>query len=218
MGCWPSILKGWTSDPALPRHTIYAPLEGPAGEKLQVLLWSEPGCSGNGLVFEKFNTNIASYGFIVLANGAPSGNFTTTSKDTTAAIDFIVNATGNGAYGIFSAVDSSKIAAAGQSCGGLEALDQRSEDRVSHIGVFNSGFVPLTDVGNLPNETTQVDPEAAASIRKPTFFFLGGSTDVAYPNVSLQSKVRSESQSLTYGTPGHEGLRGSSDGRACCSA
>lgn len=81
------------------------------------------------------------------------------------ALDFVTKTRS----GIFAQADVTKIAAAGMSCGGLEALDMKDEPRVGHIGVFNSGYRQNT--------------ERASTIKKPTFFFLGGTSDIAYENV-----------------------------------
>jgi dienelactone hydrolase len=85
------------------------------------------------------------------------------------AIDFVAAKAKDGT-GVYAQADITKIAAAGQSCGGLEALDMKDDPRVSHIGVFNSGYLQ--------------NAERAATIKKPTFYFLGGSSDIAYANVS----------------------------------
>ena len=52
----------------------------------------------------------------------------------------------------------------------MEAYMLYNDPRISAIGIFNSGF---TDAKN----TT------ASKITKPIFYFLGGSTDIAFANV-----------------------------------
>ncbi|KAL4886301.1 hypothetical protein BJY04DRAFT_100383 [Aspergillus karnatakaensis] len=83
-------------------------------------------------------------------------------------------------------VDASKIAAAGQSCGGLLAYTQRANDAVSFLGIFNSGLLGNTTDAqeNLPEEMIIEEPEAIREVKKPVFWFLGGEGDVAYPAVS----------------------------------
>lgn len=81
--------------------------------------------------------------------------------------------TANGGKGDYASVDPTKIAVSGQSCGGLEAYDLRADSRVSTIGIFNSGQLNANDSNTV-----------AGSITKPIFYFLGGSTDIAYANVS----------------------------------
>ena len=47
------------------------PSNPPPDLSLPVLVWAEGGCDNNGTHFPNFLSNIASYGFIVLANGPP---------------------------------------------------------------------------------------------------------------------------------------------------
>lgn len=70
----------------------------------------------------------------------------------------------------YASVDISNVAAAGQSCGGIEAYSMRSNDRVNLLGIFNSGFLPDSAEG----------PDIISEVHKPTFYFLGGSSDIAY--------------------------------------
>jgi hypothetical protein len=49
-------------------------------------------------------------------------------------------------------------------------------DQVKSIGIFDSGFFDGSGIG---------------SITKPTFYFLGGPSDIAYENVSLPSNKSS---------------------------
>ena len=85
--------------------------------------------------------------------------------------DFITKAAGNGLY---SAVDATKIAAGGHSCGGLETYKVKDDPRVKSLGIFSSGALDATN-------STQI----VSNITKPIFYFLGGSSDIAYANVSF---------------------------------
>jgi hypothetical protein len=165
----------YTTDSALANRTIYAPVSPPAILKTPVIVWGETGCSFNGIVFLAFFAEIASHGIIIFANGSPTGGNNpngiaeTSNPDGSqlkSSIDFIISSAGTGKY---AQVDPSRIAAAGQSCGGMEAYMLYNDPRVSAIGIFNSGF---TDAKN----TTP------SKITKPIFYFLGGSTDIAFAN------------------------------------
>ena len=59
---------------------------------------------------------------------------------------------------------------AGFSCGGVEAEDNLQNANVDTVGVVSSGLLSNTD--------------AAKSFKKPILFILGGSSDIAYQNVS----------------------------------
>jgi dienelactone hydrolase len=111
--------------------------------------------------------NIASYGFLAIAEGGPNGGGTSNAQTMKAAIDWVTKTAGTGAY---ANVNASKIMAAGFSCGGVEAMDNIWDSRVDTVGVISSGL--------LQNQT------AARDWRKPVLFVLGGSGDIAFQNVS----------------------------------
>jgi hypothetical protein len=57
-------------DPSLAAHTIYRPSDlGSA--RHPVLVWGEGGCAKNGLMFTEYLSEIASYGFVIIADGPP---------------------------------------------------------------------------------------------------------------------------------------------------
>ena len=160
-------------DPTLPKHTFYSPKDT-SGLKLPVVVWGNGGCYAAGSAFQSFLGQVASYGVLVIANGPMSSQASgqTTSAWLVESMDWV---TKNGGKGNYSYVDPTRIAAWGQSCGGLEALSQAQDSRINHIGVFDSGSLSAA-------ESTSV----AGKITKPVFYFIGGSTDVAYPNVSVK--------------------------------
>jgi dienelactone hydrolase len=81
-------------------------------------------------------------------------------------------------------LDLKNIAAAGQSCGGMETLAMAGDKRVTALGIFNSaspggkglggGLLPLPNGGRIPG---------GANITVPTWFFLGGPRDMANAKV-----------------------------------
>jgi len=150
---------------AIGQHTIYMPQNVPAGVKLPVLAWGNGACSSDHSGFVPFLHEIASHGYIVLANGAPGMQGSTNSGWQKAALDWIIRTAGQGAY---AAVDTSKIAVGGMSCGGTEAYDFVFDNRVATVGIFNSGLL-----GNY---------DSARRITKPMFYFVGGPGDIAYQN------------------------------------
>src|SRR5262245_51131383 len=55
-----------------PTHTVYRPADlSPFtnGRRLPIIAWGNGACSNAGLLFETFLTQIASYGFMVIASG-----------------------------------------------------------------------------------------------------------------------------------------------------
>jgi hypothetical protein len=153
---------GWITDPSLPEHTIYRP-ENPGESPLPVLVWGNGACSANGTQVAGFLSQIASYGFIAIASGSPDGRGSTTAEQMTQSVSWAAS----GANGLFN-VDTSRIMAAGYSCGGIEAYEMNGNDQVSTLGIFNSGLLQ--------------NPEFARTITKPILFALGGPGDIAYAN------------------------------------
>jgi len=61
-------------DASLPQHTVYAPKEPPKGVKLPVIAWGNGACGMDGSGFANFLLEIASHGFLVIADGAPQSS------------------------------------------------------------------------------------------------------------------------------------------------
>jgi hypothetical protein len=164
---------GAWSEASLPKHTIFGPVNPPAGLKIPVMVWGNGACSSNGMLFQKSLFEAASHGFLVLANGPQSGGAGQTNAHMqTESMDWLDKNAGQGKY---AHVDKSRLASAGQSCGGLEAYVAGADKRVSTIGIFNSGEF-----------TAAKGKDTAKKVAgKPIFYFLGGSSDIAYENVSF---------------------------------
>lgn len=162
--------QGYTQDSTLSGHTLFAPKTVPAGIKLPVLLWGEGGCSADSMESSPFLIQLASFGILVIASGTPKGSGSTTAAQMTAGTDWIKSKAGTGTY---ANVDASRIIAAGWSCGGVEAYANYWDSRVESVGIWSSGL--------LTNYTM------AGLLKKPMFYFLGGSSDIAYANVFSSS-------------------------------
>jgi hypothetical protein len=112
----------YTEDASLPGHTIYAPkVPPPQSEKLPVIVWGNGMCMAVGTMFYNFLNELSSYGFLIVANGKPNGGGAAQSnyKDLIKSVDW---ATTNPAAKKYGNIDTTKIIAAGQSCGGVEAV------------------------------------------------------------------------------------------------
>jgi hypothetical protein len=132
---------------------------------MPVLVWGNGACSDDGTSAQNFLAQVASYGCVAIASGNPGGNGGSTTADwMTEAVDWVVG----GANGLN--VDSSRIMAAGYSCGGTEAYQMQNNEAVSSIGIFNSGLLS--------------DYDFASQLTKPIIFALGGPDDIAHGNVS----------------------------------
>lgn len=161
----------YSQDSSLSGHTLYKPVKAD-NTKIPVMLWGNGGCSADATGQAPFLQQLASYGVLVIASGTPKGSGSTNSGVMRASIDWITKQAGKGQY---ANVDASRIVAAGWSCGGVEAYDQIWDSRVMGIGIWSSGL--------LNNQT------AAKDFKKPIFFFMGGSSDIAYANVSPEKNT-----------------------------
>lgn len=69
-------------------------------------------------------------------------------------------------------MDKTRIAVAGQSCGGIQAYTASLDPRVKATAIFNSGLINTANKKHFPK------------LHAPVGYFLGGPTDIAYANVS----------------------------------
>lgn len=154
---------------SLPNHTIFRPQTLPS-ERLPVLVWGNGGCSANGLSQGNFLREIASHGFLAIANGAPNGSGSTNSQMLTQSIDWAVAENSRPGSRYYNRIDTTKIAVAGFSCGGLEAYAVSNDPRVTTTGIFSSGLL------------NDADDYQLRRLTKPIAYFVGGPSDIAYPN------------------------------------
>jgi hypothetical protein len=153
-------------EPSLKGHTIYSPVL--TNEKFPVLLWGNGMCYDQGLGFRNFLTEVASHGYFVIANGDPEGKGQSSDTKLHDALEWVVTNAGTGKY---MHVDKTKIIAAGQSCGGIQAYKVSPDKRISLTAIFDSG--------NLFGDFD------LSSLHAPVGYFLGGKSDIAYKDVSL---------------------------------
>ncbi|NES14909.1 MULTISPECIES: cellulose binding domain-containing protein [Micromonospora] len=154
---------------SLANHTIFRPQTLPS-ERLPILVWGNGGCSANGLSQGNFLREIASYGFLAIANGAPYGSGSTNSQMLTQSIDWAVAENSRQGSKYYNRLDTTKIAVAGYSCGGLEAYAVSNDPRITTTGIFSSGLL------------NDADDYQLWRLTKPIAYFIGGPSDIAYPN------------------------------------
>ncbi|NHO82043.1 cellulose binding domain-containing protein [Micromonospora sp. CMU55-4] len=153
----------------LANHTIFRPQTLPS-ERLPILVWGNGACSANGLSQGNFLREIASHGFLAIANGAPNGSGSTNAQMLTQSIDWAVAENSRSGSKYFNRLDTTKIAVAGFSCGGLEAYAVSNDPRVTTTGIFSSGLL------------NDADDYQLRRLTKPIAYFIGGPSDIAYPN------------------------------------
>lgn len=153
-------------------YTIFRP-EQLEGAKRPVVVWANGGCSKNGTLFSRFLLEIASHGFVIIAYGTPNGSgmseLTTNGVPQTKAMDWAVKENERPCSPFYRKLDTKKIAAMGQSCGGLMTLGASADPRLTTVVIWNSGLL-------------ENDDEIYAGLHAPMAYFIGGESDVAYPN------------------------------------
>jgi len=168
------------NDSTLAQKTIYQPKEIPAGFKAPILVWGNGGCLNVGTIMAPFLLQLASQGIVVIANGPPlaggTGDFASfgaagrsSYKNLLSSLDWVDQNAGKGKW---AHLDPTRVAAAGQSCGGGEAYGVENDKRVKVVGIFNSGG--MTGMGGAS--------ASPSNFKKPIFYFLGGPKDLAYKN------------------------------------
>src|SRR5688572_29433080 len=161
-GPFPIVIE---HDPGLATHTIYRPRELTMDDH-PVLVWGEGGCAKNGLMFPEYLSEIASHGFVVIADGAPiarpaggagaggggpppgaggggppADRFTMVNGTAlVAAMDWLEAESKKRNSRFYGKVDVERIAAMGMSCGGLMSYGASNDPRVATVGVWNSGL------------------------------------------------------------------------------
>ena len=177
-----------TTDASLPTHTIFRPVDlSVFGEKnkLPIIAWGNGACSNSPWEHINFLSEVASYGFLVVAIGpmpqeGQRGGGQSKSSQMTDAINWAIAQNGDKASQYYNKLDVTKIAVSGMSCGGLQTLETAPDPRVTTAIICNSGlFVnPSTSMGGMPN----LPKSQLAKLHTPTLYILGGEKDIAYAN------------------------------------
>jgi len=215
-------------DPGLATHTIYRPRELSMDEH-PVLVWGEGGCAKNGLMFPEYLSEIASHGFVVIADGPPiarpaggpgaggggpppgggdgppADRFTMVNGTAlVAAIDWLEAESKNRNSRFYGKVNVERVAAMGMSCGGLMSYGASNDPRVATVGIWNSGL--FEDARNAP---------IYAGIHSSVIIVTGGESDIAYANGKRDFEVMPPRIPVFYGvhpSVGHGGTYNQDNG------
>ncbi|HEY9171081.1 MAG TPA: alpha/beta hydrolase [Verrucomicrobiae bacterium] len=178
------------SDGTLATHTIFRPTDLTAfgrKVKLPIVAWGNGACANSPWEHVNFLSEVASHGFLVIAigpmpaegqRGGPGGP--TKAALLTDAINWAVAQNTNKSSQYYGKLDVTKIAVAGMSCGGLQALEIAPDPRVTTAMICNSGILgdPGRGMGGMPKLTK----EHLTKLRTPVIYILGGEKDIAYNN------------------------------------
>lgn len=171
----PSGPRGFVIEQAtdtLRNHTIYRPQTLMQGDKLPIVAWGNGACSNDGLSQADFLSQIASHGYIVIANGAPGGGGSNDGHGTELlkAIDWAIAENGRECSQFYGKLDVDNIATMGWSCGGAMAHYAAVDPRVDTGVALNSGLFDGDRFDYYPR------------FHSPIAIFNGNQSDVAYSN------------------------------------
>jgi uncharacterized protein len=178
----------------LPMHTLYRPFALPTAP-MPLLVWGNGGCSDNGQAHAAFLREIASHGYLVVSLGrarverregpppapqpgaAPAVDATSVEQ-MLEAMDWAAKVNQTNTDPLFGRIDLNRIAVAGHSCGGLQALKISADPRIDTSMIFNSGIY-IRPGGR---SGVAIDKNALNDLHGPVAYFTGGAEDVAHAN------------------------------------
>jgi hypothetical protein len=197
------------ADPSLPTHTVYRPADlAPFRGKtaLPIVSWGNGGCVNAGTLFEVFLKQVASHGYLAISigpkdaplpawasnrgaqptsgnNAASAGPPPAQSRDEQLldAIDWAIKANARKDSPYYQHVNPERIAVMGQSCGGLQTIAVSGDPRITTSVVWNSGVL-LAREASIASRLSNANKESLTKLHAPIAYFIGGPTDVAYPN------------------------------------
>jgi len=176
------------SENSLPTHTVFRPSDittAAKKNKLPIIVWGNGACANSPGGHINFLSEVASHGFMVIAIGPmPKEGEQTRERSTSSqlvdAINWAIAQNDDKSSPYYGKLDIKKIAVAGMSCGGLQALEAAADPRITTTVICNSGIIGNPDA-RLPG-MPPIGKEHLAKIHTPTLYLLGGEKDIAYAN------------------------------------
>jgi dienelactone hydrolase len=183
-------------DPSLPDHTVYRPADLAAvTAPLPVVSFGNGGCMNVGSAYQPLLGEVAAHGYLVVASGpiieapaepAPGAPLVqSTNESLLAVIDWAMAENERAGSRYRGRLDTDRIAVAGHSCGGLQAIAVGADPRVDAVLIFNSGIIrggiPTADGGTRqPAGYLPASEADLARLHTPLLYVIGGETDQAY--------------------------------------
>jgi dienelactone hydrolase len=197
------------ANPDLPTHTLYRPADLGSAGKMPIVAWGNGACFNIGNSFRWFLSDIASYGYLVIAVG-PIGTTpqfppesmapippvpaavtaqgamklpppATHSAQLIDAINWALAENERGGSPFYHRLDTHDIAVMGQSCGGVQAIEASADPRVRTTMVWNSGLFnqPTAMAGG-----KTLTKENLKLLHGPTAYISGDAEDIAFANAN----------------------------------
>ena len=165
----------------LPGFDIFRPKDlNAAGRRLPVIVWANGGCVRFNGVWQSLLERWAAAGNIVVAIGTPklsdpAAPATTTADDQAKAIDWTFHENSRVASPFAGKLDTARVVAAGNSCGGITTMTLAARDRrVRAVFVLSGSSV-------LPGGSRAAAAAVMRKVRVPIGYITGGPTDISRP-------------------------------------
>lgn len=166
---------------SLTDFVIYRPVN--IRGKLPVLVFCNGGCMDTSIGYENMLTDIASYGYIVVAIGElqmfaqHEKDQHTPSSMVKKALDWISLQVSTPASPYYNKIDADRIAAAGHSCGGAQVIANAADQRLKTYLILNAGMGKMT--------MADANAKSLKGLHAPILYLVGGTSDVAWQNAQM---------------------------------
>lgn len=199
-GPYPALME---AAPGLPTHTLYRPadLSALGDQQLPIVVWGNGACANAGNSFRAFLTELASYGYFIVANGPidpewpnsqqrpvirPDGVRelpppATRSSQLIEAIDWAFAQASRRNGDFRGRLDTSEVAVMGMSCGGVQALEASADRRVTTTMIWNSG---MPERGTSMAGGRPLTKDDLNLLHAPIAYIVGDHQDQAQPNAA----------------------------------
>ena len=145
-----------------------------------LLIFGNGACSDTSIGYERMLTEIASHGYIVVAIGElmmqqgdrKEGH--TPSSELKRGLELMLQLCRTKGSDYYSYIDTTRIAAAGHSCGGAQVLANANDPHLKTYLILNAGMGDIEMAG--------ASKESLVNLHAPVLYIVGGPGDVAYQN------------------------------------
>ncbi|WP_186758597.1 alpha/beta hydrolase [Echinicola salinicaeni] len=175
------------SERAMKDFVVYRPEDLAAAiekeGKLPLVVWANGGCMNSSIHHERLLTEVASHGYVIVAIGTLQMTIEerihehTPDKELRRAIDKVIELSQQSDSEYYNVLDTNKIVAAGQSCGGAQVISIADDPRVKSYMMFNSGMGDMTMAG--------ASKESLNFLHGEIIYIVGGESDVATENALM---------------------------------